>query len=163
MLDKDSEEYKAWNLEEYNASLQGSSLDAILARMSTVECLLVDIFGALGYCSAINNGVFASNFATRFARSAEDLKKISDRLVESGDNFEQALNVAIEVFQNEIEIIGKWTQSAKTVNDNIDQYPVELLSMVKSIRTIFVTGLDNLKKAAEDFLAQPKYILTLEN
>merc|ERR1712062_573589 len=153
MLDKDSEEHKAWEEEAAIASATS------LSTGKEIYCVYFPLAILTRHCSATHIG----DIAARFEKSAEELKKISDRMVESGDNFEQALNVAIEVFQNEIEIIGKWTQSAKTVNDNIDQYPVELLSMIKSIRTLFVTGLDNLKKAAEDFLAQPKYILTLEN
>jgi len=167
MLDKNSEEYKAWK-KDVNKAID-SSLAAVAAT-STTACVIVDIFGGFGICSGINAAAIGGTYAARYgeayralAISAKELTIISRRMVESGDNFEQALNVAIAVLQNEIEIIGRWTQSAKTVSDNIEQYPLELLSMVKSIRTIFVTGLDNLKKAAEDFLAQPKYILTLEN
>jgi len=167
MLDKDSEEYKEWK-KDVEKAIKGT-LDAD-ATFSTIGCIFVDAVGALGVCSAINAAAVGGVYATRLAaaeaavaRTAADLKRISDRMVESGDNFEQALNVAIGVLQNEIEIIGRWTQSAKTVSDNIDEYPVKVLRMFKPLRTIFVNGLDNLKKAAEDFLAQPKNILTLEN
>jgi len=158
MLDKDSEEYKAWNKDVGKVIKDGS-----LATTSTILLAIADIFGCLGVCSITNNRVIGRILSGHLEETAAELKKISDRMVESGDNFEQAINVTIEVHKIEIEIIGKWTQSAKTVNDNIDLYSVEILRMIKPIRTIFVTGLDNLKKAAEDFLAQPKYILTLEN
>jgi len=167
MLDKDSEEYKEWK-KDVEKAIKGT-LDEE-ATFSTIGCLFVDALGALGVCSAINAAAVGGTYATRLAaaeaavaRTAADLKRISDRMVESGDNFEQALNVAIAVLQNEIEIIGRWTQSAKTVSDNIEEYSVELLRLLKPLRTIFVTGLDNLKKAAEEFLAQPKNILTLED
>merc|ERR1712149_4151 len=156
MLDKDSEEYKAWKEKVENAIKKPLEKWESISTPACLFGLIIPLFGQV-VCGPILvfNGVHgASTHATRLAaaeaavaRSAAELKKISDRMVESGDNFEQALNVAIEVFQNEIEIIGKWTQSAKIVRDNIDEYPVEILSMIKSIRTIFVTGLDNLKIA----------------
>jgi len=165
MLDKDSEEYKAWKEKVENAIKKPLEKWESISTPACLFGLIIPLFGQV-VCGPILvfNGVHgASTHATRLAaaeaavaRSAAELKKISDRMVESGENFEQALNVAIEVLQNEIEIIGKWTQSAKTVSDNIDEYPVELLSMIKSIRTLFVTGLDNLKIAAEDFLAQER-------
>merc|ERR1712062_199952 len=166
MLDKDSEEYKAWKEKVVWASK--GPVGVVVSVVSEQFCsnILAEILNSwicpVNYATRTVNDVVADTEAA-VARSAAELKKISDRMLESGDNFEQAINVAIEVLQNEIEIVGRWTQSAKTVSDNIDEYPVELLSMIKSIRTLFVNGLDNLKKAAEDFLAQPKNILTLEN
>merc|ERR1712062_659821 len=166
MLDKDSEEYKAWKEKVVWASK--GPVGVVVSIVSEQFCsnILAEILNSwicpVNYATRTVNDVVADAEAA-VARSAAELKKISDRMLESGYNFEQAINVTIEVLQNEIEIIGKWTQSAKTVSDNIDEYPVELLSMIKSIRTLFVNGLDNLKKAAEDFLAQPKNILTLEH
>merc|ERR1711953_1476057 len=109
---------------------------------TTVGLIVADVFGCLGLCSAV--GAIASG------------STVSSTEVE-------ATNVAINLLENEIEIIGKWTQSAKIVSDNIEEYPVETLRLLKPFRTIFITGLDDLKKAAEEFLAQPKNILTLED
>jgi len=65
-------------------------------------------------------------------------------------------NVTVDNIQLESRVIDKWTQSAKAFSATLDASPVEVLRMVKSIRTIFVYGLDNLKKAAEAFLAQER-------
>merc|ERR1712241_271184 len=164
MLDKDSEEYKAWKENVENAiekpwltwttATSGGCLISFSLPLLLLLCAPIWVFNGVALAGTHATRLAAAEAAV--ARTAADLKKISDRMLESGDNFEQALNVAIENFQNEIEIIGKWTQSAKIVRDNIDEYPVEILSMIKSIRTIFVTGLDNLKKAAEDFLAEER-------
>jgi len=163
MLDKDSEEYKAWKEKVVLASR--GQLGEVVSEGSELLCsnIILAILNHWICAGFIATNLVVADAGAAVARSAAELKKISDIMLESGYNFEQAINVAVEVLQNEIEIIGKWTQSAKTVSDNIDLYSVEILRMIKPIRTIFVTGLDNLKKAAEDFLAQPKYILTLEN
>merc|ERR1711953_41428 len=160
MLDKDSEEYRAWKEKVVLASK--GQLGVVVSEVSELFCSnKIEEYINNWICFPVN--VIVADAEAAVARSVAELKKISDKMLESGYNFEQAINVAIAVLQNEIEIIGRWTQSAKTVSDNIEEYSVEVLRLLKPLRTIFVTGLDNLKKAAEDFLAQPKYILTLEN
>ena len=89
------------------------------------------------------------------------MRDITDRMLESGDNFDAAIKVAIDVLNDEIDLIGVWNQRAKTVNRNIEQYPAEFLTKFKSFRTIFINGLDDLDNAAKKFLAQPKDILRL--
>merc|ERR1711953_637575 len=136
---------------------------------STVRAFLTDLlrgYGVYTIISAINSS--SQYYATEreIAIVIEQIARvepISDEMLLSGHNFDKALNVAINLLENEIEIVGKRTQSVKTIDD--DEYPVELLNfyMLKPMRTIFIAGLDNLKKAAEEFLAQPKNILTLED
>jgi len=136
---------------------------------TTVGLIIADVFGCLGLCSAVGAVASGSTAAATekevaiVIKKIEKLKFISDEMLRSGKNFDKAINVAIDLLENEIEIIGKWTQSAKIVSDNIEEYPVETLRLVKSFRTIFITGLDDLKMAAEEFLAQPENILTLED
>jgi len=136
---------------------------------TTVGLIIADVFGCLGLCSAVGAVASGSTAAATekevaiVIKKIEKLKFISDEMLRSGKNFDKAINVAIDLLENEIEIIGKWTQSAKIVSANIEEYPVETLRLLKPFRTIFITGLDDLKMAAEEFLAQPKNILTLED
>merc|ERR1712066_184618 len=88
-----------------------------------------------------------------------NLKAISDKMLESGNNFEKTIKVGIALLNKEIELILIWNKSAKTVSKNIDEYPVEFLREFKSLRTVFINGFDDLKNAADKFLAQPKDIL----
>jgi len=137
-LDKNSEDYEAWLERLFDQSI----------FIFTLENLFIE------------------NFTTtidKYTAELEKLKEISDKMLWSVNNFDKALNEAIKILEKEIEIIGKWTQSAKAFSATLDTSPVELLSVLKPMRTMFITGLDNLKKAAEDFLAQPKNILTLED
>jgi len=91
----------------------------------------------------------------------ENLKTITERMLESGNNFDQAIKVAIRILTKEIELITVWNKSAKVVSKNIDEYPAEFLKKYKSVRNIFISGLDDLNDAAENFLKQPKDILKL--
>jgi len=63
------------------------------------------------YNSALETFV---NLKHQIESENQTLKKMLDKEI---DNFEQAINVAIAVLEEEIEIIGKWTQSAKVVSD----------------------------------------------
>jgi len=132
---------------------------AVTSTNGKLACLIIDVFG-LGSCGWVGLGCWSVRgfkFAVeKYTEEIRKLKRISDRMLKSGNNIDQALNVAIDTYENEIDIIGKWTQSAETVSDNIEEYPGEFLKLFKSMRTIYVTGLDELKNAAEEFLAQEK-------
>jgi len=132
---------------------------AVTSTNGKLACLIIDVFG-LGSCGWVGLGCWSVRgfkFAVeKYTEEIRKLKRISDRMLKSGNNIDQALNVAIDDLENEIDIIGKWTQSAETVSDNIEEYPGEFLRLFKSMRTLYVTGLDELKNAAEEFLAQEK-------
>jgi len=74
---------------------------------------------------------------------------------ESGENFDKTIKVAIDILSDEINLIAGWILRAKVVSKNIDEYPEEFLKEFKSLRNIFIIGLDDLKKAAETFATQP--------
>jgi len=95
------------------------------------------------------------------AINSSTIKKIAERMWESGNNFDQAIKVAIGILTEEIELISIWNKSAKVVSKNIDEYPAEFLKKYKSVRNIFISGLDDLKNAADEFLKQPKDIFEL--
>merc|ERR1711953_100872 len=153
MLDKNSEDYKAWLERMKHIYELGDWLPSIWDSLLLEEINLPFNHPNKEIESKID----------RYTAELEKLKEISDKMLWSVNNFDKALNGAIKILEKEIEIIGKWTQSAKAFSATLDTSPVELLSVLKPMRTMFITGLDNLKKAAEDFLAQPKNILTLED
>jgi len=93
----------------------------------------------------------------------ENLETIAERMLESVNNFDQGIKVAIGILTEEIELITVWNKSAKVVSKNIDEYPAEYLKKYKSVRDLFISGLDDLNDAAEIFLKQPKDILNLNN
>jgi len=118
--------------------------------------------GILGFMKKLDNlfGLLPGIADIIESRSLE-LKTITERMLESGNDFDQAIKVAIGILTEEIELITVWNKSAKVVSKNIDEYPAEFLKKYKSVRNIFISGLDDLKNAADEFLKQPKDIFEL--
>merc|ERR1711992_211492 len=158
LTDKNSAEHKDMAIK------MRTSLYTTVAT-TTVGLIFADIFGCLGICSA--TGVAASIAAiagaeggfAKYTAKLETWKSITDRMVESGFNFDRTLTEAIGVLTDEIDLINNWTNSAEVVNSNIEKYPQQYLKKYKTIRTIFVNGLDDLSNSAQDFLDQPVDIL----
>jgi len=89
----------------------------------------------------------------------ESLETIKDRMLESENNFDKSINEAIDILDDEIDMISIWNKSARVVSKNIDDYPAEILRELKSVKTIFINGLDDLKNVAEQYLSQPTDLL----
>ena len=81
--------------------------------------------------------------------------------VETGKNFDRAIKAANQFLNDEIDQISTWTQRVKIVHRNIDNSPKEILSLLEPVRNVFMVGLDDLKNAADKFLAQPEVIIKL--
>jgi len=158
LVDKNSAEYKDWTHKTRAGVYTG-------VGATTVGLIVADVFGCLGICSAVGAAASISTsvgievtIANYYAK-LRTLKIITDRMVESGGKFDRTINEAIVILTDEIELINNWTNSAEVVNRNIDKYPEAYLKKYKSIRIIFVNGLDDLSSAAQDFMNQPVDIL----
>jgi len=158
MTNKNSAEYEAWT-----EKLRGGVYGTIAG--TTVGCIVADALGALGICSAINAAISGSSAAAieaeifKYGATLEKLKTITGRMLDSGYNFDQTIRAAIDILTEEIDLINNWANSAEVVNKNIDKYPQQYLKKYRSIRNVFINGLDDLNNAAEQFLDQPVYIL----
>jgi len=158
LTDKNSAEFK-----ELRTKMRAGLWSTVGA--TTVGLIIADIFGCLGICSATGLAASVTAIAgaeggfAKYTAKLETWKEITDRMVESGFNFDRTLTEAIGVLTDEIDLINNWTNSAEVVNSNIDKYPQQYLKKMKTIRTIFVNGLDDLSNSAQDFLDQPVDIL----
>jgi len=158
MVDKNSAEYKEWTHNARAGLYSG-------VGATTVGLIIADIFGCFGVCSATGAIVSGTTIAgieveiAKYAAKLETLKSITDGMLESGEKFDKTINEAIVILTDEIELINNWTNSAEVVNRNIEKYPQEYLKKYKSIRSVFVDGLDDLSAAAQDFMDQPVDIL----
>jgi len=158
MTNKNSAEYTAWT-EKLRAGVYSTIAG------TTVGCIVADALGALGICSAVNAAISGSTAAgieaeiSKYGATLEKLKTITGRMLESGYDFDKNINAAIEILTEEIDLINNWANSAEVVNKNIDKYPQQYLKKYKSIRTVFINGLDDLNNAAVQFLEQPVDIL----
>jgi len=92
-----------------------------------------------------------------YTKMLENFIAITERMMKSGEDFDITIEDAISTLTDEIERISSWTRS--TEFGNIDKHPKEYLENYISIRTNFVSGLDDLKNSAEEFLARPLEIL----
>jgi len=158
MVNKNSAEYKAWT-----TKTRAGTYGTIAA--TTVGCIIADILGALGICSAAVLGTSAAAIAAieagiaEYRAEMEKLVTITGRMLKNGKTVDQDINEAIDILTEEIDLINNWANSAEVVSNNIDKYPQEYLKKYITIRTVFINGLDDLKNAADKFLAQPVDIL----
>merc|ERR1712141_248526 len=121
------------------------------------NCKIASWF-TFGLCSVIHH--FVNEVPLEEARvEVENLETMSEKLTERAKILNKDINEAIGIMKNEIELIDKWANSAELVRKNIDEFPEETLRLYEPFRVVFKNGLDDLKKAAENFLAQPMHIL----
>jgi len=158
MVNTNSAEYQAWT-----EKLRGGIYGTIAG--TTVGCIVADALGALGICSAVNAAISGSTAAgieaeiAKYGATLRKLKTITDRMLESGNNFDQSIQQAIDILTGEIDLINDWANSAEVVSKNIEKYPQQYLTKYISIRTVFINGLNDLDNSAKQFLAQPVDIL----
>merc|ERR1712066_700819 len=128
--------------------------------------ILADIYGCIEKCPANNSSSTMESGIEKYVAKLEklaaqlrNLKKITKRILESGECFETAIKDPIDILNVQIEQMNNWTNSPEVPNSNIDNNPEEYMKKYKAVKTIFVNGLNDLKNSAEDFLYQPIDIL----
>merc|ERR1711983_286909 len=94
-------------------------------------------------------------------REPEKLQGITGGTLEKTKYFDENIMKAIDILTGEIDRFDILTGKVKDISQTIDNYPEEYLGEFLTIKTAFITGIDDLKKASENFLAQPKDILYL--
>merc|ERR1711992_135249 len=90
----------------------------------------------------------------RFNSKLENLKVVTDAMLEIGGSFERTIDNAMTILDKTIAKIIMSTESANVVSNNKDQYPQEFLTKYQHIRSELKTELDDLKNSAETFLAK---------
>merc|ERR1712115_320399 len=127
-------------------------------------CVIADALGALGI-SAINAATIGTAIAVtevkiaEYSATLEKMKDITDRMLQSGKDFDKSIKVAIKNLTHEIDIIGQWTEAAENVSLNIQRYPATYLKQYKTIQKTFTNGINDLGNVAKNFLDQPVDIL----
>merc|ERR1711992_196129 len=96
-----------------------------------------------------------------FEAELEKLQGITGGTLEKTKHFEENIMKAIDVLTGEIDRFDILTEKVKDISQTIDNYPEEYVGEFLTIKTAFITGIDELKQASEKFLAQPKDILYL--
>merc|ERR1712038_795123 len=86
----------------------------------------------------------------RYNDKLENLKKLTDSILESGENFEETIDSAMNILTEKIAKITLTTESANLVSENKEKF----LAKYEDISSDLTTELDDLKKSAETFLAK---------
>merc|ERR1712079_465744 len=111
----------------------------------------------LGLCSLIHHFVnevpLKESHVELIALRAE-----TDRFLNGATILSADVDAAIEVITAEIELISEWAVSAEVVRENIEEYPAEYLDKYGAIRKIFISGLDDLKNVADEFLNETEIL-----
>merc|ERR1712214_24392 len=113
------------------------------------NCKIASWF-TFGLCSLIHH--FVNEVPLEQARvEREILKSRSQKLTERAGILKKDINEAIGIMDEEIKLIDKWAISAELVRKNIEEFPEETLRLYEPFRVVFKNGLNDLKKAAENF------------
>merc|ERR1712062_583610 len=86
----------------------------------------------------------------RYNDKLEKLKKLTDSILESGENFEEPIENAMNILTEKIAKIAMSTEIANLVSENKEKF----LAKYEDISSDLTTELDDLKKSAETFLAK---------
>merc|ERR1712004_652675 len=86
----------------------------------------------------------------RYNAKLEKLKEFTDSMLESGDNFEETIDIAMNILNEKITKIAMSTESANLLSENKETF----LTKFQDIGSDLTTELDYLKKSAETFLAR---------
>merc|ERR1712241_979707 len=124
-------------------ALPGSgTLDTLLKPfLDTMKDLMIETEEKLEEAHATHRSAPLTFYDLKFELQRSD----TDRLFERTTILNRDLDDAEVVIDEAFHLIGIWRQYAITVNDNIDQYPLYLLTSIRTIRTIFKNQLVYLK------------------
>merc|ERR1712004_688029 len=86
----------------------------------------------------------------RYNAKLEKLKEFTDSMLESGDNFEETIDIAMNILNEKITKIAMSTESANLLSENKETF----LTKFQDIGSDLTTELDGLLKTAETFLAR---------
>merc|ERR1712048_626112 len=112
----------------------------------------------LGLCSLIHH--FVNEVPLKESHvELIDLRAETDRFLDGATILSADVGAAINVMAKELDQINVWEVSAEQVSQNIVTYPEKYLREIKIIRDTFRSGLNDLYTAANQFLANPRFIV----
>jgi len=168
MLSKDSAEYKAWVTKMVRESYKDKLFTLVVLGETEVCKQEIERFfhsvelgqnlglGWTGNCSAsFEDEIYV------FEEKLENMKTILERMLESGENFDETIQEAMEILTGEIKQIRSRIETADDVSKNIDKYPKDYLKEYQNLATDFLIGLDDLENSSEKFLDQPKNLIDI--
>jgi len=117
------------------------------------NCKIISWF-TFGLCSLIHHYENEVPLAESLVELT-DMRTKTNKMLERSETLTADIDAAIAIMTTEIDLINRWANNAEKVSKNIDDYPAEYLKEYETFRTVFKTGLDDLKSVAQEFLKQP--------
>merc|ERR1712024_317115 len=169
MLNRDSYEYKDWVkivTEVETEVCQNRSKDTddrFKQFFKNAENAVKEAIKQVDVLKVINTGPLCLDSVDEkvsdFGAELEKLKGITEGTLKKTKHFDENIMKAIDILTGEADHFETWTEEVKDVSQTIDNNSKEYLREYQTIGTAFIAGIDDLKLASEEFLAQPKEIL----
>lgn len=157
MLDTETAEHKAWTAKVRAAYAAPTGV--------TIGMIVADVFGCLGFCSAIvTTTVWATTAATveatiaSYSESVQSLTEITEKFIVSLSELDSLTDGAVEFLEEEILIVIEWEENARNSEDIIDEFTEEELEEYTGYQDEIRSALTGLMDAVKKFLNQPKYV-----
>merc|ERR1712024_284281 len=169
MLNRNSAEYHAWvnivtEVETEVCQNRSKNTEHRLQQFfKNAENAVKEVIKKVDVLKVINTGPLCLDSVEEkvsdFEAELEKLKGITEGTLEKTKHFDEDIKKAIDSLTGEIYHFDIWTEDVMDVSQTIDKNTEEYLREYKTIGTDFIAGINDLKVASEEFLAQPKDIL----
>jgi len=156
-----NDEKRAVDFHESSVMISRATIYSSCATSTTV-CIFVDIFMTFGACSAINagtcGGIIASMESTIAAVKA-NLQALEGRAEQAHSLVNDLLDdqkKLMTYFVEEKDYLARLDSRLTSANSNLKRSKVLFFKNIPTLRKRYIQSLDNLKKAAQDYLSQPE-------
>ena len=155
ILDENSAEHKAWT-KQVRAGVYGT------AGALTTGMIFADIFGCLGFCSAVVTSstwiASVSAVEVEIARVTAKIEEVEETVINALEDIDEigTLTQDLQKFiQQEIIIIIIWDSAVDHMNTNIENVEEESFYRLPLKKRIFTNAVKGLRTAAQDLWDQP--------
>merc|ERR1711953_228765 len=164
MLNRDSYEYKDWvkivtEVEtEVCQNRSKDTKDRLNQFWKDAGNTVKKAFKPVDFLGVVNTGPLCLDSVDEkvsdFGAELEKLKGITEGTLEKTKHIDENIMKAIDILTGETDHFETWTEEVKDFSQTIDKNTEEYLREYKIIGTAFIAGIDDLKLASEEFLAQ---------
>jgi len=129
------------------------------AGTGTTICIIVDVAGAAGLCSAIYNSIAwpaavggVEGAIAAYTSQLKNVKLAGDEINLRMTGLDTSMKETIAFLETEVKIIIEWQEDVENVQDTVSQFNAQQLSELKDV---FIDGIDDLQASAQAFLDRP--------
>merc|ERR1711936_438337 len=130
------------------------------AGISTTACIVADILGAMGFCSLINAAAVTGSTITlevalaNMRANLETLKKDGELAISDVQELMATQDEVEEYLFNEEQTLVFWAAALQLVERKVENTDRLFLKAPKIVKERYLNSLDELQKAAQNYLDQ---------